>query len=221
MEHFKSLKEYHAVGEASTQYFYTAKTPKKIYEFNPDFKLIFIIRNPVVRAYSNYNREIQVWGESRSFEEIIDRYTGPSMYYTHLSRFLKFFPKAQMRIIILEKFIKNVDRYLKEICEFLEINPKFKFNPNKFTRNPSKMPISLRLQKLNKNFFYLNRREHFLLQAIRVGCRGVIDSINHLFYKSREFPKIKKSMKKNLKNYFHDEILKLEELIEEDLSVWK
>ena len=124
------------MGEASTQYFYTEKATKRIYDYNPDFKLVFIIRNPVIRAFSNYKREIQVWGESQSFEEILkknNRYTWPAMYHTHLSRFLRYFPKSHLHIIIFEKFIKDVSKYLKEIYKFLEINPIFKFNqsPNR------------------------------------------------------------------------------------------
>jgi len=165
-----------------------------------------------------------MWGESRVFEDIIKediRYTWPAKYYTHLSRFLKYFPKSQLKIIIFEKFIKNIHKNLKEICHFLEINPGFKFNPNKFVQNPSKMPISTSLQKLNRKYFELNRREPFIIQTLRVGGRALINSINHAFYKSREFPQMKNSEKRYLKDYFSDEIIKLEELINEDLSIWR
>ena len=114
LNHFKSTRNYPIVGEASTQYFYREKATKRIYDFNPDFKLVFTIRNPVVRAYSNYKREVQMWGESRSFEEIIKndtRYTWPAMYYTHLSRYLKYFPKSQLYIIVFENLIKNENLY--------------------------------------------------------------------------------------------------------------
>ena len=224
LKHFVSKKIYPIVGEASTQYFYNVKATKRIYDFNPEFKLLFIVRNPVLRAYSNYTREIQLWGETRSFEEIIqkdDRYTQPAMYYTHLSRYLNYFQRDQLFIIIFEKFIKNINQYLKKICEFLEINSNFKFDPNKFSRNPSKVPLNPYFQKFNKNLFRFDRRDPFIIQAIRVGGREVINSINHIFYKSRQFPDMSNSSKKYLKNLFYNEIEKLEELLEEDLSIWK
>ena len=223
-KHFMSKKKFPIVGEASTQYFYRVKATKRIYEFNPDFKLVFIIRNPVFRAFSNYNREVQMWGEYRSFEEIIkndDRYTWPAMYYSHLSRYLKYFSKSQLKVIVFERFIKNVEKHLKEICIFLNINPNFKFNPGSFRQNPSKMPISPKLQKYNKKYFELNRREPLLAQAFRVGCRSLINFSNHLLYKSREFPKMKEATQKFLKDFFNEEILKLEELLDEDLTIWK
>lgn len=224
LKHFKARKNYSRVGEASTQYFYTIKAAKRIFDFNPDFRLIFIIRNPVIRAYSNYTREIQLWGENRPFEEVLTeskRYVWPAMYYTHLSRFLEYFPKEQLYVIIFEKFIKQIDFYLAEICKFLDINPNFRFNQEKFTRNPSKMPINTHLQKLNRNLFQLNRREPYFMQVFRVGGRTVVNSINHLFYKAREFPQMKKSTRNYLMDYFYDEIIKLEELLKEDLSIWK
>ena len=224
LNHFKSRKDFPVVAESSTQYFYSVEATKRIYDFNPDFKLIFIIRNPVNRAFSNYNREVQMWGESRTFEEIIendDRYTWPAMYYTHLSRYFKYFPSSQVKILIFEKFIKNVENNLREICEFLKINSDFKFDPGKFKQNPSKMPISPRLQKLNKKYFELNRREPLLIQTFRVGCRSLVNFSNHLFYKSREIPGMKEATKKYLKDFFNEEILKLEDLLDEDLSIWK
>ena len=224
LNHFKSKKYYPIVAEASTQYFYRVKATKRMYDFNPDFKLVFIVRNPVIRAISNYNREVQMWGESRPFEDIIEkdnRYTWPAMYYTHLSRYFKYFPKSQIKVLVFEKFIKNVEKFLKEVCEFLIVNPNFKFKPRKFKQNPSKMPISMRVQKLNKKYFELNRREPLVAQAFRVGCRSLINFSNHLFYKSREFPEVKKATEKYLKDFFNEEILKLEELLDEDLSIWR
>ena len=59
------------------------------------------------------------------------------------------------------------------------------------------------------------------MQVFRVGGRTVVNSINHLFYKAREFPQMRKSTREYLRDFFYDEIMKLEELLEEDLSIWK
>ena len=60
--------------------------------------------------------------------------------------------------IIFEKFVQNIHKNLKEICQFLEINSDFKFNPDKFLQNPSKMPISIKFQKVNKKYFPVSRK---------------------------------------------------------------
>ena len=183
LNHFKCKMDFPVVGEASTEYLYSESATKKIFEFNPNFKIIFMFRNPVERAFSNFKREIQIWGESRSFEHILrvsNRYTLPSMYSKHISRFLEYFPKENLKVIIFEKFIKDVPNYLKEICEFLKINPYFKFDQSKFNENPSKVPISIKLQELNKKLYYFNPKEAFLKQVIRIGCGMSINDINHV-----------------------------------------
>lgn len=224
LKNFKSKSNFLTVGEASTEYMYSQKATKRMYDFNPDFKFIFMLRNPVDRAFSNYTREIQVWGESRTFEEILEsseRYTWPGKYYTHMSRYLKHFPKKNLKFVVFEKFIKNINKYLKDICTFLNVNPNFKFNSSAFNRNPSKMPISLPLQKFNRKLYYFNPKEHILKQVLRIGCGVSVNYINHIYFKLREFPKIEKTTKNYLKEYFQDEILDLEKLIEQDLTIWK
>jgi len=224
LKNFKSKSNFLAVGEASTEYMYSLKATKRMYDFNPDFKIIFMLRNPVERAFSNYKREIQVWGESRTFETILeegDRYTRPGMYYTHMTRFLKYFPKENLKFVVFEKFIKITNDYLKEICEFLNVNPRFKFNSSASNINPSKMPINLPLQRLNRKLYYFNPKEHILKQALRIGCGVALNYINHLYNKQQKFPKMKESTRRYLKEYFKDEVSKLEELIGEDLTIWK
>lgn len=225
LKNFRCFKKISAVGEASTQYFYIKKAAKRIYEFNPDFKLIFILRNPVERIISNYKREIHVWGESRKFEDIMklksNRYLWASLYYTHLTRFFNYFPIENLYVIVFEKFILNPEKYLKKLCAFLNINPNYNFELKKIIKNPSKMPISVNLQKLNKKFFYLNRREPLLIQLYRLGGNMTINSFNQIFYKSREFPRININSIDSLKNSLIDEVKKLEDLINEDLSIWK
>ena len=46
-------------GEFSTQYFWDKNVPERIYQFNPDIKLILCLRNPVDRAFSQHQHEIR------------------------------------------------------------------------------------------------------------------------------------------------------------------
>lgn len=43
--------------ESSTWYSYWHEVPQRLYEYNPDLKLIFIVRNPIERAFSQYNMQ--------------------------------------------------------------------------------------------------------------------------------------------------------------------
>ncbi len=52
----KSIKY---LGEHSNQYMCSQKAIKRIYDYNKNIKLIFILRNPMNRAVSHYNANIQ------------------------------------------------------------------------------------------------------------------------------------------------------------------
>lgn len=45
------------LGEATPIYMYWYGAPKRIWEYNPEIKLIVILRNPIERAYSHWNME--------------------------------------------------------------------------------------------------------------------------------------------------------------------
>jgi len=42
-------------GEKSTSYLYSTRCHKRIFDYNPEIKLIILLRDPVKRAYSNWN----------------------------------------------------------------------------------------------------------------------------------------------------------------------
>ena len=73
--HFKDCqnKKVKTIGEASPFYMYLREVPERIDETLPDVKLIFILRNPVDRAYSHYWHEVKLGVEYLPFEEAIKR----------------------------------------------------------------------------------------------------------------------------------------------------
>lgn len=49
------IKESYLTGEATPDYLYYHKSAKRVYENYPNIKFIILLRNPVDRAYSQYN----------------------------------------------------------------------------------------------------------------------------------------------------------------------
>lgn len=68
--HFKN-KSGCIFGEATPIYMYWNPAIKRIKDYNPDMKLIFILRNPIERAYSHYIMEYKRDAETLSFSEAI------------------------------------------------------------------------------------------------------------------------------------------------------
>jgi len=111
-KHFDSCRNYKVVGEATPYYMYVPEVPERIYNMIPEAKLIFLLRDPVERAYSHYWHEVKTGWETLSFEEAIDiediriskselfknhySYLDRGKYAVQIERFLKFFPKSQI-----------------------------------------------------------------------------------------------------------------------------
>lgn len=69
--HFHGCEPTMRKGEATPIYIWWHDAIKRIYNYNPKMKLVFVFRDPVSRAYSHWNMEIQRGNEVRPFSEVI------------------------------------------------------------------------------------------------------------------------------------------------------
>jgi len=121
-------------GEGSTYY---TKAPsagenvaKNMALDNPDIKLIYILRNPFGRIISQYLHYLDTGRMDCSFEEFItseSTHLPRSLYFYQLKRFLEHFKPEQIKLILFEEMIADTPKILREVCEFLSVNPEFKF----------------------------------------------------------------------------------------------
>jgi hypothetical protein len=91
--------------DLSTVYFFSEKTAEEIYKYNPNTKLIVLLRNPLERAYSHFLQEIKMGQLSKetSFETALKQ--NPNLlkwgnYKKYLESYFKWFPKDQIHIIL-------------------------------------------------------------------------------------------------------------------------
>lgn len=151
LEHFRGATPAHRlIGEATTSYRYTDVSAARIAEFNPDARLVFILRHPVERAFSNYVHEIQMRGDTDSFEEHLDRndrYVNPGFYARHLGRFRDAFPSDQMHIVLFDRFTEAPAQELVEVARFLDIDP-IGFDLSAMNRNERRLPRTTALQRV-------------------------------------------------------------------------
>lgn len=124
---FKSFTSQNIIGEKTPAYCYDPKVAERIYQQNPKMKLIWILRNPVKRTYSNYWHYIRIGKENLSVGDCLDLedervkkdiykgYFKRSVYVDQVNRYLQFFPTEQMHFIIFEDFVNNPERGLVEL----------------------------------------------------------------------------------------------------------
>lgn len=139
---FKPMKRHQILGEATPVYMYWIDSPKRIWHYNPNMKLIILLRNPIDRAFSHWNMERLRGADTLSFWEAITNegkrcrealphqhrvysYIDRGFYLEQLRRVWSYFARNQVLIIKSEDLGRMPDETLNGICSFLEVN-KFK-----------------------------------------------------------------------------------------------
>lgn len=132
------------IGEASTCYSRAMEYPhaaRRLYEFNPRAKLIYIVRDPVRRTYSHYVHEMQErMAQNRdaaipTFAEALDtcpELLDASNYFRQIDHYLSCFPVEQIYCIVLEELISNPEQEYSSLCEFLGLAEPEDQKPIKF-----------------------------------------------------------------------------------------
>jgi hypothetical protein len=114
-------------GEASTMYTFLPEwhgTHSRLFAYNPDLKLIYIMRNPVERVISNYAHDlvrgfVKAAPESVVFED--PGYINRSRYGVQIRPYLELFPRENVLLLVFEEYVADQWKALQQICTFLEI----------------------------------------------------------------------------------------------------
>ncbi|MCH7588138.1 MAG: sulfotransferase domain-containing protein [Chloroflexi bacterium] len=115
-------------GEASTMYTFLPEwehTHTRLFAYNPNLKLIYIMRNPVERTISNYAHDLVrglVNGDSGETLLLQDAYLNRSRYYFQMKPYVELFPMENILLLVFEEYIADQQSTLNRITEFLNIH---------------------------------------------------------------------------------------------------
>lgn len=136
---FFDFEQPHSIaGELTPIYMYWKSAPRRIYKYNPQMKLIFILRNPIERAYSHWNMEVKRGNDTENFTNAIRNealrvsaayplqhriysYVDRGFYSEQLERFYKIFPKENIYIMFNEELKTNPKATLASLFAFLQL----------------------------------------------------------------------------------------------------
>lgn len=117
-------------GESSTDYtklpIYQG-VPERIKAFNPQAKIIFIMRDPFARIVSHYwfaVRHIYTGGLRQDFYTACTkdpRFISFSNYPMQIRPYLKLFGKMQVKLVLFEDLLREPQALVREILEWLEL----------------------------------------------------------------------------------------------------
>jgi hypothetical protein len=231
--HFSLVRNEKAIGESSPMYLYTPGTAERIQSALPDVQLIAILRNPVERAYSAYLHAVREWRESaRDFSEALAlederiragwgmlwHYKNAGFYSEQLARYYKVFKAEQLKVVLYDDLVSEPQRLIQDLFTFVGVDPDFE--PDMTERpNATGVPKS--------QFMYRALRTLFIKQnPIKSISRLIFPrSVRKKFMQLVRSKNIRKQpmpqeIRANLMDYFHEDILRLQDLIGRDLNRW-
>jgi hypothetical protein len=229
----KSTENHIAIGEGSTHYLREEKSLQKIYNDNPNAKIIVCLRNPVDMARSLHSH--LVWWGREQYEDFEKgwkmqnirktgkkilpwAYNPETLQYaemcktgTQIQKLVNIFPKEQIIFITIDEIKNHPQKTYEEICSFLKINQNQIIQKN--IKNVSKI-----------------RKHHILnliLQAIASKKRlpsvvaKIINKINNKNTTLKKPKKINETEREILTRFFSEEVKLIEKITKKDLNNWK
>ncbi|MDR4507102.1 MAG: sulfotransferase [Candidatus Brocadiaceae bacterium] len=228
---FNNVKNEKAIGEASIDnlYLYDGAI-KYIKKYLGDVKIIIILRNPIERAFSQYVMFIRNLREDLAFEDALKaeeerinnnwvfgyHYKNVSLYSNQVSEYLKNF--TNVKIYLYEDLKQNTLGLIKDMYAFLGVDSSFipnishKYNisgvpKNKIFHNFITKPHKFKTAIKNIMVFFMPKRKVYkLIEKVRV--------------KNLQKIEMKPETKEYLKEFFREDVIKLQALINRDLSPW-
>jgi hypothetical protein len=110
------------VGEKSAGYSASKGSMVAIKNHIPDVKLIYCIRNPVDRSWSNYQMNLKSKKVPNDFWATGSRYHSGSKYIHWLNTcILPNFSRDQLHIVVMERMKNNTTEEMRKVFHFLEV----------------------------------------------------------------------------------------------------
>jgi hypothetical protein len=226
--HFADASGQTAIGEASPNYMWRPDVARLIHELIPDAKLIFVLRDPVDRAYSNFwfNISRGAWDPSESFSEAIKTEDGArrliekGFYHRHLERFLEYFSPDQMFVILNDELRSRPVDAMKECHRFLGVSEDFMANTER-RYNATEMPrnglatLALKVAPTLRGLVRTIMSPRLRAMADRPRAR-----LRSLLFEARRPEPIPSADRAYLEGIYRDDVLALAEHFQLELSQW-
>ena len=163
-----AAENHNDLAEASTAYLHSPESAGLIHEYNPNTRIIILLRDPLKRAFSHYNMDKGLGRVKKDFESIIideiakyknaslqwNSYLGMSFYKKPIKKYRSLF--ENVLVVNFEDLTRNRKETLKIVSDFLNI---IEFSNTEVERtNETKQ---LRFQKMFYALKQLGLKDYF------------------------------------------------------------
>lgn len=208
-------------GEASTGYLHHAKqAAPKIQALIPDVRLLFLLRNPIERAYSEYWFRLHTGDlpAAEPFSTYVENpkhwvFHGSTSYVSGLQRFYDHFDRSQILVLLTDDLKRSRRDVFEQACRHIGVDPGVEIDLS-VRHNVTRYPRSPRLL----------RAAGRLAPGLSRWASGVpvLRPLRSRLLFSAQAPKppMRPADRDRLAKRYADAIDELSRLIDRDLSFW-
>ncbi len=222
---FDKVRTEKAIGEASVSYLFYPRIAEKIKQFNPESKIIIVLRNPIDRGFSHYLMDKRLGYTNRSLEDVIhqkgadrkqplyyQQYIALGLYHEQVARYLSVFGADKVKIFYFEEMVKDIGKTIRDLYRFLEVDDDSTIETYEKhnTFETAKNPIIAKL--------YTHKRIRTTIKQIMGNEAG--SRLKTFFFSKENKPVLPSHLKQELINIYKPDIIKTGELLQKDLSHW-
>jgi hypothetical protein len=231
IKYFKCIKSEKAIGDISPEYLYFYKDSiYNIKKYLNSPKIIIILRNPIDRGFSHWGHFVRDGREKLSFEEALNQeenrkqnnwewawyYKSVGLYYNQVKAYLENFDNV--KVYLYDDLKNNSLRLVQDIYRFLEVDDSFVPSSLGEKYNVSGVPKNKLLHKFLRGNNIIKTILKPVVQVALPNKKQRQKLINRIIQKNLQKPQMKLETREYLKNYFKEDILKLQDLINRDFS---
>jgi hypothetical protein len=200
-------------GELTPNYYQEDQALERIKADVPDVKLIYIIREPVSRAFSQYQLYKPGQFSDQSFENVIATQpfvTDLSMQGKHLERTYTMFAKEQVLVLFYDDLSNSPKTTLQKVYEFIGVQADF--TPEHLDKRINRVVLPDLQEKLQR--WGLG----WLINLVKASPFS--EWVKEFFHK-KPAPKTKDPVQEALKKTFEQDIQLIEKLTNSKLPHWR
>jgi len=222
LDNFHKAKPQQVIGENSNSYFPHPECAARIHKALPGVKLIVSLRNPIARAYSDWEMRLRQGLLVQNIQAFLDpdhvpdfEFLRKGLYAHQLQPYVSRFGNDRVLILITDDLKEDAQSEFQTVCRFLNVDD------NVLLKNLGR-EINTRDQKAV--FPGLRRRIErtgvggMALQALRQ--TPVHEMARKLFGRSLQSPPMPEVIRQKLYTYYRDDVHRLSDMLNRDLTPW-
>ncbi|WP_435184898.1 sulfotransferase family protein [Halobellus sp. EA9] len=209
------------VGESSPGYINNESAPKRVAADFPDVKVMFTLRNPIDRAFSQWWHDTQSGWLNFDFDDIffVDQayevFIRPGYYADHVERWQTALSEEQVEIFLFDDFVEDNATFIESIYEFIGVDPGYQ---------PDIIDERVNQARYRGPALYDEVKGWFVHDApiwLRSVVSPVYPVLRSLFENKSAYKEgIDENIRKELEVEFASPTKRLSEMIDRDLNHW-